>query len=197
MASIDYFFSVLSPFAYLAGDELEGIARKHGASIHYRPFDILYLFTKTGGTAPKDRHKSRQAYRLQELSRVAKFKGMPINTTPAHWPTDPVPASCAIYRAAAEGGDIGRLAQTILRACWADELDIAEAEVIGNCLEQAGFPKSLGCDAGKEFERLFLQNTANAEEKGVFGSPTYVVDDQVFWGQDRLPYLDAWLSGDL
>lgn len=196
MANIDYFFSVLSPFAYLAGGGLEEIAAKHGASIRYIPVDIMDLFSKTGGTPPKDRHKSRLAYRRQELVRIAKMKGVPINTAPAHWPTDPIPASGAVIRASSQDGDLGALVRSILRSCWANDLDIANLRVLEDCLEQSGFSRSAARGSG-EFLGVYRANTAEAVERGVFGSPTYVVEDQVFWGQDRLSHLDAWLNGDI
>ena len=72
MAHIDYFFSTVSPYTYLAGTRFEEIAAKHGATVTYKPLDLIALFGRTGGTPPKDRHESRQAYRLQEMRRQAK-----------------------------------------------------------------------------------------------------------------------------
>ena len=66
MAHIDYYFSTISPFAYLAGNRLEEIAEKHGATIAYKPLDIMALFGRTGGTPPKDRHPNRVGYRAQD-----------------------------------------------------------------------------------------------------------------------------------
>ena len=104
MPHIDYYFSTLSPFAYLAGLGLEEVAARHGAGITYKPLDIMTLFTRTGGLAPKDRHPSRMAYRAQELPRQAKKAGMPLNMKPAHWPTNAAPASYAIIAAQKAGG---------------------------------------------------------------------------------------------
>ena len=84
MAHIDLFFSTISPYAYLAGTRAEEVAKKHGASITYKPVDIMALMARTGGTAPKDRHVSRMEYRAQDLVRQAKMLGMPFNLKPAH-----------------------------------------------------------------------------------------------------------------
>ena len=111
MTRIDYYFSVLSPFTYLAGDQLERIAARRDATVDYRPIDIMSLFGRTGGVAPKDRHESRRAYRLQDLARIAKLAAVDINLAPAFWPTDPILASCAIIGAQNDGGgDVGALA---------------------------------------------------------------------------------------
>ena len=197
MTRIDYYFSVLSPFTYLAGDQLERMAACHDATIDYRPMDIMSVFGRTGGVAPKDRHESRKAYRLQDLARIAKLAAIDINLAPAFWPTDPVPASCAIIAAQSEGGgNVGALARNVLRACWSEERNIAEPQTVADCLTAAGFPETIAA-AGDSERRQLVENTENAVRSNVFGSPTYVVKDQVFWGQDRLGHLEAWLDGRL
>ncbi len=199
MPHIDYFFATLSPYAYLAGDRLEKIAEKHGATITYKPLDIIALFGRTGGTPPKDRHPSRQEYRAQELVRQAKRLEMPFNLKPAHWPTNMAPSSYAVIAAQnAGGGDLGALCQNLLSACWAGEKDIADDAVIKGALSHAGFDPSLadsGLLAGAE---TYAANLEEAVERGVFGAPFYITEDgQRFWGQDRLDYLDLHLSGQL
>ena len=114
MAHIDYFFATLSPYAYLAGNRLEQIAEKHGATITYKPFDLISGFGRTGGQPPKDRHPSRQEYRAMELPRQAKKLGMPFKLQPAYWPTNGAPSSYAIIAAQNEGGDVGKLCQLIM-----------------------------------------------------------------------------------
>lgn len=195
MPQIDYFFIPLSPFSYLAGDGLERIAAKHGAKITYKPFNLMKVFEQTGGVPPAQRHPSRQAYRLQELARVAKRQGLPINLKPAHWPTNAAPSCFAIIAAQeAGGGDLGALVHGLMAACWAEERDIAQDDVIRDCLSKAGFDPALA-DAGLlKGAEVFERNTEEAITRGVFGAPTYLVDDQVFWGQDRLSYLDDYLG---
>jgi 2-hydroxychromene-2-carboxylate isomerase len=199
MAHIDYYFATLSPFTYLAGTRLEEIAKKHGATITYKPVDVIALFGRTGGTPPKDRHPNRIAYRAQELTRIAKKTGMPFNLKPAHWPTNMAPSSYAVIAAQnAGGGDLGQLVHSLLRACWAEEKDIAQDEVIGDCLETAGFARSLTMSGMLEGAETYARNLDEAVEQGAFGAPFYVVDSgQCFWGQDRLDDLEAHLAGDL
>lgn len=199
MAHIDYFFTTLSPFAYLAGTRLEAIAGRHGASITYKPMDIMALFARTGGEPPGERHPSRQEYRAQEIVRQAKKNGMELNPGPAHWPTNPAPSSYAIIAAQnVGGGDLGGLVHAIMRAIWVDDRDIAEDNVVRDCLSRAGFDPGLvdsGLLSGAETYAANLEEAVNA---GVFGAPTYVVDSgQRFWGQDRLDDLEAHLAGDL
>ncbi|SFP19421.1 2-hydroxychromene-2-carboxylate isomerase [Tranquillimonas alkanivorans] len=199
MAHVDYYFSTISPFAYLSGTGLEDIMARHGVTVTYKPLDIIGLFERTGGTPPAQRHPSRQEYRLQELARVAKHNGLPINVKPAHFPTNAAPSSYAIIAAqSAGGGDLGKLVQTILRACWAEEKNIAEDDVVRACLSDAGFDPGLADSGMLQGAETYARNLEQAVEAGVFGSPFYVTDDdQRFWGQDRLPYLDLHLAGKL
>ena len=89
MAHIDYYFATISPFTYLVGTRPAEIAAKHGATINYKPMDIMGLFGRTGGIPPKDRHPNRQEYRLQDMARRSKKLGMPLNQKPQFWPTNP------------------------------------------------------------------------------------------------------------
>ena len=196
MAHIDYYFATLSPYTYLAGTRLEEIADPLGATITYKPVDIMGLFNRTGGTPPKDRHPARQEYRAQELVRQAAKLGMTFNLRPAHWPTNPAPSSYAIIAAqTAGGGNLGALAHAFTRTCWAEEKDIADDTVVRACLSEAGFDPALadsGLLAGAE---TYAANLEEAVARGVFGAPFYVTgDDQRFWGQDRLDDLQTHLK---
>lgn len=199
MAHIDYFCATLSPFVYLAGTRLEEIAKAHGLEITYRPLDVVALFGRTGGTAPKDRHVSRMEYRAQELRRQSQKAGLPLNLKPAHWPTNGAPAAYAIIAAQkAGGGDVGALVHGIGRACWAEERDIAEDAVIRDCLEKAGFDPNLADTGLMDGAETYARNLEHAVERGVFGTPFYITDDdERFWGQDKLDDLDAHLRGEL
>lgn len=199
MAHIDYYLATISPNCYLAGSRPGEIAAKHGATITYKPLDIMALFSRTGGVPPGQRHPSRQDYRLVEIEREAKRLGMPVNVKPAHFPTNAAPSSYALIAAQkAGGGDLAALVAGFTRACWAEERDIADDGVIRACLEAAGFDPSLadsGLLAGAEAYEANLEEAVNA---GVFGAPFFITDDGArFWGQDRLDRLDAHLGGQL
>jgi 2-hydroxychromene-2-carboxylate isomerase len=196
LAHVDYFFSTVSPYAYLAGTRLEEIAARHRAVISYRPLDLGALFGRTGGVALKDRHDNRKAYRLQELRRQAAKAGMPMNLQPQHWPVNGAPSAYAIIAAAkAGGGDLGALCHGILRACWAEERDISQDETIRACLVAAGFPEDTADKGMFTAADTYERNLEEAIARGVFGSPFYIVadTDERFWGQDRLDDLDAHL----
>ncbi|WP_298920660.1 2-hydroxychromene-2-carboxylate isomerase [uncultured Roseobacter sp.] len=197
MAHIDLFFSTISPYAYLAGNRVEEVAAKHGATITYKPLDIMALFSRTGGTPPKDRHPNRIEYRALDLVRQAALLELPLNLQPAHWPTNAAPSSYAFIAAQnAGGGDLGKLMFAICRSVWSDEKDIAEDSVVRGCLEEAGFDPSLADSGLLVGAETYAANLEEAVDKGVFGSPFYVTDaGQRFWGQDRIDDLEAHLAG--
>lgn len=196
MPEIKYFFATISPFTYLAGMRLEDIAAKYGATIDYKPVDLVTLFARTGGVLPKERHISRQEYRAQDLNRQAAKAGLKFNIAPAHWPTNMAPAFYAFIAARnAGGGDLGVLVHAMTRSCWADDKDIADDAVIRACLEEAGFDPSLADSGLLVGAETYAANLEEAVDCGVFGAPFYITDDgQRFWGQDRLDDLDAHLG---
>ncbi|MCV2894125.1 2-hydroxychromene-2-carboxylate isomerase [Lentibacter sp. XHP0401] len=200
MATIDYYFTTLSPWAYLAGLRAEEIAARHGLTVVYKPLDIMALFARTGGTAPADRHPARMDYRNQELRRQVKKAGLPMTfPKPMFWPTNPAPSSYAIIAAQeAGGGDVGKLTHSILRATWAEEKDIGEEAVVQDCLEAAGFDRGLTMSGMLVGAETYARNLEEAVERGVFGSPFYILENgEKFWGQDRLDDMAAHLAGDL
>jgi 2-hydroxychromene-2-carboxylate isomerase len=202
MPHIDCFLSTPSPYAYLAGRRLEEIAAKYGATVAYKPLDLMALFVRTGGQPPKDRHESRKAYRLQELRRQAVKAGVTLNLQPAFWPVNPAPSCYAVIAAqdaAAKGqaGDLGALIYGFLRACWAEERDIADAAVIADVMQAAGFDPALADKGMMKAADTYTANLEEAVARGVFGAPFYIVGEERFWGQDRLDDLDAHLAGRL
>lgn len=202
MAHIDYYFSVLSPYTYLAGLRLEDIADKHNASVDYYPLDIMALFAATGGVPPGQRHVSRQQYRLQDLERQAEKSNLSLNLKPAHWPTNPLPASKVVIATHIKCKQekqpttkLGRLVHALTAACWRKERDIAEDNVIVECLQDADCDTDVLHSAqADEVEKAYQDNLQRAINAGVFGAPFYVVGEQRFWGQDRLDDLDHYLS---
>lgn len=195
MTTINYFYSLISPYTYLAGDRLEEIAARHGATIDYRPVNFLEIMPETGGVPVPKRHPFRQAYRLQELKRHREREDMPLNLTPAHWPVDVTEASASVIAVAGQGGDAGALSRAFLRAVWAEDRDISNAATIAAILRECGHDPDALAPAMAAAHAQYRANTALAMENGVFGAPFYVVDGERFWGQDRLDHLDWHLGG--
>ncbi|MFQ5970837.1 MAG: 2-hydroxychromene-2-carboxylate isomerase [Alphaproteobacteria bacterium] len=191
---IDYYLSLLSPFTYLAGHRLEDIASRHGCRIDYKPVDIVRVFAETGGVPLPKRAPERRAYRLIDMARVARRQGMPINLEPMHFPTDAAPASQLVIAAQEAGQDVSDLTSGFLRAVWAEERNVADPATIREVAEENGIDYSKLEDAAREAGETYAANTSEAIACGVFGMPSYVYRNEVFWGQDRLDYLDDALE---
>ncbi|ATX64790.1 2-hydroxychromene-2-carboxylate isomerase [Roseinatronobacter bogoriensis] len=190
MAHIDYYLSPMSPWVHMAGTRPARIAQAAGATLRYKPLDPSALFHRTGGKVLADRHESRKAYRLQELQRWSDRLGVPIKLQPAFFPTNPAPASYAIIAAQETGGgDMAALVTGLSRACWEEDRNIAEDEVIRDCLSAAGFDPSLAFSGMLQGAEIYPRNLEDAVEQGVFGVPFFVMGEARFWGQDRLDFL--------
>lgn len=197
MTQIDYYLSTMSPWCYLAGNRLEEIAARHGATIRYRPLDALQLFDRTGGTRPSDRHPNRMALRMQELQRFKDHLGMPMNLQPTLPMVNAAPSSYAVIAAQAGGsGDVGALVRGFLAARWRDDRDISDDGVIRDVLAANGFDPDLSSKGLFIGAETYGRNLEEAVDAGVFGIPFYIVPatDQRFWGQDRLQFLDRYLG---
>ncbi|RDD62820.1 2-hydroxychromene-2-carboxylate isomerase [Ferruginivarius sediminum] len=195
--TIDYYFFVISPFAYLGSQELERIVREHGVQVNVKPIEVKTVFGETGGVPPAKRPKVRQDYRFVELRRWHEARGLPLNLEPAHFPVLDALAAGAIIAAGRNGSDSLTLAHALLRACWAEERDISDAATVGAVADAVGLDgaalveQARKEDTQAEFQRV----TREAIDRGVFGSPWYVVDGEPFWGQDRLDFVERKLAG--
>ena len=181
MSDITYWFSPLSPFTYLAGDRLE----KSGLSIEYRPFNIGPLFAATGGVPVPQRSPQRQAYRLQELARLAKKYSMPLNLQPAHFPVDSTLACQWLIFLRDNQMDVGSATRAVLAAVWARDLDISSADTLKKLAKEIGISADT-VDGAIAMPDCVTAETDAAIAAGVFGSPFYAVGDELFWGQEKI-----------
>jgi carboxymethylenebutenolidase len=195
--AIDYYLTLISPWAYLGSRRFEDIAQRHGAAVRVKPVNYGVVFPATGGLPLAKRAPERQAYRLVELRRWSEHLGMPLNLHPAHFPAPDIEAACMIIAAGEAGGNPLRLAHAILRAVWAEERDIADIATLEEIARETGHdPLALTAKANEpEVRTAYEALTEEAISRGVFGAPTYVYNDELFWGQDRLDFLDRALGG--
>ncbi len=189
---IDYYFWLLSDWAYLGGVRLEQMAARHRVPIKHVPLRLPDVYSRTGGLLLVQRSWQRQAYRVEELKRWRERLAMPCNIEPRYFSADIDLASCAVIAAQQRGLAVGALVNAMLKAVWADDLDVSDAAVVATILSGHGLDAASLLDAaGSERVRAaYAENTDCAVENGVFGSPFYLFDGQVFWGQDRLEMLE-------
>jgi 2-hydroxychromene-2-carboxylate isomerase len=196
--TIDYYLAPASPWTYLGHRRFSRILNDRGAQVRLVPVDLGgKIFPATGGLPVGQRSAQRQAYRLLELKRFSQHLKIPLNIKPKFFPVDAdLAAKLIIAIQAKEGPNVAmQLLETILTSVWAEEQNIADPQQLGTLLLKLGVHdniKELTCHEWVQEE--YDQNTNEAIELGVFGSPSYVLRGEIFWGQDRLDFLDMSLA---
>lgn len=194
--TIDYYFSIVSPWAYIGHQRFLDIAKRFNAQVIYHPLSSPDLFPATGGQLLKDRAKHRTDYRLVELARWRDHLGLDLNLQPKHFPIPEAPASKLILAAQDAGQDVGPLLGAIFKAVWADERDASDPETLQKLADGVGLDGAelLKAASDSRFETAFSDTTQTAIANGVFGYPSYVYKGEMFWGQDRLDFLERALE---
>jgi 2-hydroxychromene-2-carboxylate isomerase len=196
--TVDYFFSPISPWTYLGHERFAAMAQRHGAIIRVKPCDLTgKVFPVSGGLPVKQRAPQRQAYRIMELKRWRDFLGIPLNIEPKFFPTNPEPAARLIIAATRLSTNAAMaLTGAVLRACWAQERDVGDLDTLQALLRELGYVPDpiLHHAASDEVTASYNAYTQEAIERGVFGAPTYVIDGELFWGQDRLEFVERALA---
>ena len=195
---IDYYASLNSPWTHLGAARIEALAAKHGATMRIYPVDFGTVFAGAGGLPLPKRAPQRQAYRLMELRRWRDFLGVPINVEPKFFPSSEVlSASCVIALRETQGDAPAiRLAHRVLKAVWQDELNPGDAATLAKLIAEMGLDADAVMQLGAEPRWTERRNadTQAALARGVFGAPSYVIGDEIFWGQDRLEFVDRKLA---
>jgi carboxymethylenebutenolidase len=195
---IDYYASLNSPWTHLGAARIEALAAQHGASLRIWPVDFGTIFAGSGGLPLPKRSPQRQAYRLQELARWRDHLGIPIQIRPKHFPAQELPAACAVIAARETIGDAPAvlLAHRILKALWEEEQDTGEEAVLARLVTESGLDPASLLPLSREprWAEMRERDTQAALARGVFGAPSYVIGDDIFWGQDRLEFVAKRLA---
>jgi len=197
-AIVDYFMTPVSPFTYMGHERLRAICRDRGAEINLRVMDLGKVFPVSGGLALKDRPPQRRAYRMMELKRWRDFLGMPLTLEPKFFPV-PAEAAATLILAVQEQHDAETaldVAGDCLRAIWTEDRDISSRDTLREIAAARGLdaPALLTQAASAGIAAVYVMQSQEAIARGIFGSPTYVYNDELFWGQDRLDFLDRALA---
>jgi carboxymethylenebutenolidase len=196
--TVDYYFSPNSPWTYLGHRRFHETAKAAGAAIRVLPVDLGgKVFPVTGGLPLAKRAPQRQAYRLVELKRFSEFLGQPINVQPRHFPVNGDDAAQLIIAVDMQDGSDAAmdLAGAILRAVWVEDRNIADPHVLAALLAAQKLPARRLDDAQSQaVHERYEADSRLAIEAGVFGAPSYVIDGEVFWGQDRLDFVQRRLA---
>jgi 2-hydroxychromene-2-carboxylate isomerase len=195
---VDYYMTPVSPWTYLGHDRFRAVCARNGAQIHLRVMDLGKVFPVTGGVALKDRPPQRRAYRLMELKRWRDVLGMPLTIEPKFFPVPAEAAATTLLAVLERNGTDAALdvAGDLLRAVWAEDRNIGDAATLAEVLTGRGLDAAslLAHARSAEVAARYVQHSQEAIARGVFGSPTYVYQDELFWGQDRLDFLERALA---
>jgi 2-hydroxychromene-2-carboxylate isomerase len=195
---IDYYLAPQSPWTYLGHARLADMARSAGARVNVLPVDLGgKVFPVSGGLPLAKRAPQRQAYRLVELKRFSAQLGVPLNLQPKYFPVASDDAARLIIAVAMnEGNDAAMaVAGALLRAVWAEERNIADARELAATLHALKLPPERLADAHSQaVQERYDADTQRAIDAGVFGAPSYVIDGELFWGQDRLEFVQRRLA---
>jgi 2-hydroxychromene-2-carboxylate isomerase len=197
--TIDYYFAPQSPWTYLGHLRLWDIARAAKATIRVLPVDLGgKVFPVSGGQPLAARAPQRQAYRLVELRRFSEHLHAPINIKPSYFPVSGDDAARLIIAVdMKDGSDAAmHIADAVLRAVWVDERNIADEATLAKLLAERELdPRRLADSHSQAVQERYEANTQAAIEAGVFGAPSYVIAGEIFWGQDRLDFVERRLRG--
>lgn len=196
--TVDYYFVPNSPWSYLGHARFAAMAAANQATVHVRPADLGKVFAVSGGLPLPKRAPQRQAYRLAELARFRDFLGLPLNLQPQFFPVAADAASRLIIAVDAQdgAGAAMQLSGALLAAVWVQQRDIANPETLAQVLAECALPaERLAQSSSPDVLAKYEANTQAAIDAGVFGAPTYCVDGELFWGQDRLDFVERKLIG--
>ncbi len=195
---VDYYASLNSPWTHLGAARIEAMTAKHGASLRIFPVDFGAIFAQSGGLPLPKRSPQRQAYRLMELPRWRDFLGIPIHIKPAFFPTNELHAACCTIALRETMGDAPaiRLAHRVLKALWEEEKNIGDPDTLRALIGEIGLDAAAVMELGEEprWAERRTADTAAALARGVFGAPSYVIGEEIFWGQDRLDFVERRLA---
>lgn len=194
--TVDYYFAPQSPWTYLGHERFAALLRASGASVRVRPVDLGQVFPVSGGLPLPKRAPQRQAYRLLELRRFSEYLQAPLNPQPRYFPVSGDDAARLIIAVDERDGSAAamKIAGAVLAAVWAQQRHIADDKVLAELLAEQGLdPARLEQSHSQAVQERYERDTQEAIAAGVFGAPSYVIDGEIFWGQDRLDFVERKL----
>lgn len=190
--TVDYYLAPQSPWTYLGHERLTELLRETGAAVRVLPMDLGRIFPLSGGLPLQKRAPQRQAYRLLELRRFSEALDIPLHPEPRFFPVAGNPAALLITAVSMhDGADAAmRITGAVLAAVWMQQRDIASPELLATLLAENGLSANrLGDSLQADVQARYDEQTQAAIDLGLFGSPSYVIDGELFWGQDRLDFV--------
>lgn len=198
MKEIEYFYSAHSAFAYLGSQRLTEICRANDCRLVHRPIALRPVIDAAGGLPVAGRTKAHIDYFFgREIERWAELRDVPIiSYRPTHHDNPLDLPNGMLIAAVEQKADVDALAHALLQTHWRDDADLADAQALSEAATSVGIDPAPLLDAAltPPIQAIHQANTAEAIDRGIFGSPTYFVDGDMFYGQDRLEMLERALT---
>lgn len=193
---IEFFWDPASTYSYLAATQIEALAARCGATVQWKPFLLGKVFEATGNQMPAAL-PAKGKYLFRDAGLWARFYQVPF-AMPKIFPLNSVLASRACI-AAAQAGKGVEFSQALLKAYWADGQDPSKPEVVSAIAAATGLDAAalLAATQDQAVKDVLRANTEEAVKRGAFGAPTFYVGEQMFWGNDRLGLLEAFVKGEI
>ena len=192
---IEFYFDFSSPYGYLAGERIDSMAARHGRDVRWRPY-LMGVAMKVTGSSPIVNRPMLGEYSRRDMKRSARRLSVPFSF-PEPFPIATIAACRAVYWTERVGAEEAKsLASAIYRAYFADGRNISEAGVVADVAAETGADRDAllaGIQEPAVKDRL-KEVTNDAIERGIFGSPFFMVGDEPFWGHDRMDEVDRWLE---
>jgi carboxymethylenebutenolidase len=192
--ALDVYYTLASPWSFLAWDRLRTITDDAGVQVAYHPVDYGVIFPATGGLPLPKRAPARQRYRLMELARWSKRLGIPLTLEPRFFPVNDAEAAGLVLAARERGADVWALSRAFMQAIWQQERDIADPPTQDAILRENGLEPAALRAALPAMAEVRQKESEAAVERGVFGAPFFVYGEMLLWGQDRLDFLEEVLA---
>lgn len=197
MPEIEYFYAAHSVYAYIGSRRLMEIAKGAGRRIQHKPYDLRRGMEGIGATPVRQRGKAHYAYFFgREIERWSEHRDAPtIGRRPTHHDNDIGLPNCVLIAAQEMGQNADHLAHALLEAHWREDADLADAATLARLAESVGIAPAPLIEAANSapIRAIYAANTDEAIRRSVFGSPTYFVDGDMFYGQDRLEFVERAL----
>ena len=194
-AAIEFYFDFSSPYGYLASECIDEIAVRHDRDVTWRPY-LMGVAMKVTGSSPVVNRPLLGAYSRHDMERSARRLRLPLRL-PEPFPIPTVGACRAVYWMERAGTvDAKSLAKSLYRAYFVDGRNISEPDVVADVAAESGADRDAllaGIQEPAIKDRL-KEVTNDAVERGIFGSPFFIVDGEPFWGHDRMDEVDRWLE---
>lgn len=193
---IEFHFDFSSPYSYIASEQIEPLAARHGRTVDYKPVLLGAVFKTSGGAPLTELYGPKASYAVRDFERSARYAGVPYRK-PSRFPIASLAAKRAVvWLQQHQPALAAPFIHAIYRAFFVDDRDISDAAVVGDIARGLGIdPAELAAGVQRpEIKERLKAQVEHAIRAGIFGAPTIIVDGEVFWGNDRMPQIERWLA---